>query len=163
MKKTVMILAAMAAVLVSCDKAETDDVKQEEVIETVSSDTVFYSGTLLANASSGDCQTPNTRISINPSDKADSTSITIFKAKLAQRMPAMDIIIPGITVAKNGNVTLLSSETSVPLAMGNPFPNYTVTEFEGEIVNDEITFALKFGSTPTSFSGQKESLKQSQQ
>ncbi|MBO7436766.1 MAG: hypothetical protein J6T97_02985 [Bacteroidaceae bacterium] len=153
MKKTVMILAAMAAVLVSCDKAETDDVKQEEVIETVSSDTVFYSGTLLANASSGDCQTPDTKISINPSDKADSTSITIFKAKLAQRMPAMDITIPNITVQKNGNVTLISSETSVPLAMGNPFPNYTVTEFEGEILNDEITFSLKFGSTPTSFSG----------
>lgn len=154
MKKTVMILAAMAAVLVSCDKAETDDVKQEEVIETVSSDTVFYSGTLLANASSGDCQTPDTKISINPSDKADSTSITIFKAKLANRMPAMDITIPGITVQKNGNVTLISTESSVPLAMGNPFPNYTVTEFEGEILNDEITFSLKFGSTPTSYSGQ---------
>ena len=148
-----MILAAMAAVLVSCDKAETDDVKQEEVIETVSSDTVFYSGTLLANASSGDCQTPDTKISINPSDKADSTSITIFKAKLANRMPAMDITIPGITVQKNGNVTLISTESSVPLAMGNPFPNYTVTEFEGEILNDEITFSLKFGSTPTSYSG----------
>lgn len=153
MKKTVMILAAMAAVLVSCDKAETDDVKQEEVIETVISDTVFYSGTLLANASSGDCQTPDTKISINPSDKADSTSITIFKAKLANRMPAMDITIPGITVQKNGNVTLISTESSVPLAMGNPFPNYTVTEFEGEILNDEITFSLKFGSTPTSYSG----------
>ena len=153
MKKTVMILAAMAAVLGSCDKAETDDVKQEEVIETVSSDTVFYSGTLLANASSGDCQTPDTKISINPSDKADSTSITIFKAKLANRMPAMDITIPGITVQKNGNVTLISTESSVPLAMGNPFPNYTVTEFEGEILNDEITFSLKFGSTPTSYSG----------
>lgn len=153
MKKTVMILAAMAAVLVSCDKAETDDVKQEEVIETVSSDTVFYSGTLLANASSGDCQTPDTKISINPSDKADSTSITIFKAKLANRMPAMDITIPGITVQKNGNVTLISTQSSVPLAMGNPFPNYTVTEFEGEILNDEITFSLKFGSTPTSYSG----------
>ncbi len=148
-----MILAAMAAVLVSCDKAETDDVKQEEVIETVSSDTVFYSGTLLANASSGDCQTPDTKISINPSDKADSTSITIFKAKLANRMPAMDITIPGITVQKNGNVTLISTQSSVPLAMGNPFPNYTVTEFEGEILNDEITFSLKFGSTPTSYSG----------
>lgn len=154
MKKTVMILAAMAAVLVSCDKAETDDVKQEKVIETVISDTVFYSGTLLANASSGDCQTPDTKISINPSDKADSTSITIFKAKLANRMPAMDITIPGITVQKNGNVTLISTESSVPLAMGNPFPNYTVTEFEGEILNDEITFSLKFGSTPTSYSGQ---------
>ena len=154
MKKTVFILAAMAAVLVSCDKAETDNVKQEEDVVTVNSDTVFYSGTLLANASSGDCQTPNTKICINPSDKADSTSITIFKAKLAQRMPAMDIIIPGITVNKNGNVTVLAADSTVPLAMGNPFPNYTVTEFEGEILNDEITFSLKFGSTPTSYSGQ---------
>lgn len=152
MKKTVFILAAMAAVLVSCDKTENDDVKQEDVV-TVSNDTVFYSGTLLANASSGDCETPDTRISINPSDKADSTSITIFKAKLAQRMPAMDIIIPGITVQKNGDVTVLSADSTIPLAMGNPFPNYTVTEFEGEILNDEITFSLKFGSTPTSFSG----------
>lgn len=157
MKKILFVMAALAAVMVSCDKQETEIENQEEIV--VSNDTVFYNGTLIANASSGDCQTPDTRISINPSDKADSISITIFKAKLAQRMPAMDIIIPGITVVKNGNVTLLSSETSVPLAMGNPFPNYTVTEFEGEIVNDEITFSLKFGSTPTSFSGQKESLK----
>ncbi|MBR2395263.1 MAG: hypothetical protein IKB00_01505 [Bacteroidaceae bacterium] len=154
MKKTVFILAAMAAVLVSCDNEETDNIKQEEDVVTVNSDTVFYSGTLLANASSGDCQTPDTKICINPSDKADSTSITIFKAKLAQRMPAMDIIIPGITVNKNGNVTVLAADSTVPLAMGNPFPNYTVTGFEGEILNDEITFSLKFGSTPTSYSGQ---------
>lgn len=152
MKKTVFILAAMAAVLVSCDKAETDNGNQEEIV-TVSNDTVLYSGTLLANASSGDCETPNTTISINPSDKADSTSITIFKAKLAQRMPAMDIIIPGITVQKNGDVTVLSADSTIPLAMGNPFPKYAVTGFEGEILNDEITFSLKFGSTPTSFSG----------
>ena len=154
MKKTVMILAAMAAVLVSCEKEETDNIKQEEDVVTVNSDTVFFSGTLLANASSGDCQTPDTKICINPSDKADSTSITIFKAKLAQRMPAMDITIPGITVQKNGNVTVLAADSTVPLAMGNPFPNYTVTGFEGEILNDEITFSLKFGSTPTSYSGQ---------
>ena len=154
MKKTVFILAAMAAVLVSCDNEETDNIKQEEDVVTVNSDSVFYSGTLLANASSGDCQTPDTKISINPSDKADSTSITIFKAKLAQRMPAMDITIPGITVNKNGNVTVLAADSTVPLAMGNPFPNYTVTGFEGEILNDEITFSLKFGSTPTSYSGQ---------
>ena len=153
MKKILFAMAALAAVMVSCDKQEPETQDQKEEI-TVSNDTVFYKGTLLANASSGDCETPDTKISINPSDKADSTSITIFKAKLAQRMPAMDITIPNITVQKNGNVTLISTETSVPLAMGNPFPNYTVTEFEGEILNDEITFSLKFGSTPTSFSGQ---------
>ncbi|MBO7111958.1 MAG: hypothetical protein J6W18_08420 [Bacteroidaceae bacterium] len=153
MKKSLFMLAALAAVMVSCEKVETDNGGQDDVI-VVENDTVFFTGTLLANASSGDCETPDTRISINPSDKADSTSITIFKAKLAQRMPAMDITIPNITVQKNDGVTLLTSELSVPIAMGNPFPNYTVTEFQGEIANDEITFTLKFGSTPTSFSGQ---------
>ena len=157
MKKILFAMAALAAVMVSCDKQETEMENHEEIV--VSNDTVFYNGTLIANASSGDCETPDTRISINPSDKADSVSITIFKAKLAQRMPAMDIIIPGITIVKNGDVTLLSSESSIPLAMGNPFPAYTVTEFEGEIVNDEITFSLKFGSTPTTFSGQKETIR----
>ena len=152
MKKILFVLAALAAVMVSCDKQETGMENQEKIV--VSNDTVFYKGTLIANASSGDCQTPDTKISINPSDKADSTSITIFKAKLAQRMPAMDIIIPGITVNKNGNVTVLAADSTVPLAMDNPFPNYTVTGFEGEILNDEITFSLKFGSTPTSYSGQ---------
>ena len=153
MKKSLFMLAALAAVMVSCEKVETDNGGQDDVI-IVENDTLFFTGTLLANASSGDCETPDTRISINPSDKADSTSITIFKAKLAQRMPAMDITIPNITVQKNDSVTLLTSELSVPLAMGNPFPNYTVTEFQGEIANDQITFTLKFGSTPTSFSGQ---------
>ena len=152
MKKTLFLLAALAAVMVSCEKVETDNGGQDDVI-VVENDTIFFTGTLLANASSGDCETPDTRISINPSDKADSTSITIFKAKLAQRMPAMDITIPNITVHKNDSVTLLTSELSVPLAMGNPFPNYTVTEFQGEIANDQITFTLKFGSTPTSFHG----------
>ena len=152
MKKTLFMLAALAAVMVSCEKVETDNGGQDDVI-VVENDTLFFTGTLLANASSGDCETPDTKICINPSDKADSTSITIFKAKLAQRMPAMDITIPNITVQKNDGVTLLTSELSVPLAMGNPFPNYTVTEFQGEIANNQITFTLKFGSTPTSFSG----------
>ena len=151
MKKTVLIMAALAAMFVSCDKTETEIDNQEQT--TQKSDSIFYSGILIANASSGDCETPDTKVSINYTDKADSVSISIFKAKLAQRMPAMDIIIPDITVQKNGSVTLLSSQQSIPLAMGNPFPNYTVTEFEGEIVNTELTFSLKFGSTPTSYQG----------
>ena len=37
--------------------------------------------------------------------------------------------------------------------MGGEYPRYTVKDFEGEIVDDQLTFSLKFGSTPTSFSG----------
>ena len=151
MKKTVYLLLALMAAFVSCDKLETEKEEQTETIEK--SDSTFYSGTLVANASSGDCETPDTRVSINATAKADSVTITIFKAKLAQRMPAMDIVIPNITVQKRDNITILTAERAIPLAMGSEFPNYTVTGFSGEIKADELTFSLKFGSTPTSFTG----------
>ncbi len=152
MKKTVFVLVAIVAALVSCDKTESEKDKSEEAIHVLN-DSTFFSGTLLANASSGDCETRDTKVSVNYTDKSDSVSITIFKAKLAQRMPAMDIVIPGINLNNKDNVIVLSSEKSVPLAMGNEFPAYTVTGFVGEINGDSLMFSLKFGSTPTCFGG----------
>ena len=153
MKKTFFLLLALMAAFASCDKVETDNGNENE--NTAKKDSTFYYGTLIANASSGDCETPDTKVSINITDKADSVSITIFRAKLAQRMPAMDIIIPNISVRKNEETTVITSERAIPLAMGNEFPSYTVTEFTGEIKDNELTFSLKFGTTPTSFSGRR--------
>ena len=157
MKKSIFLLLALMAAVISCDKIETDDENKKDATEKNDSiqkiDTLYFSGVLTANASSGDCITPDTKISVNYTDKADSVSITIFKAKLAQRMPAMDIIIPGISVKQEGDVTEISSDNSIPLAMGSEFPAYTVTEFSGFILSDSISFSLKFGKTPTSFAG----------
>lgn len=157
MKKSIFLLLALMAAVISCDKIETDDENKKDASEKNDSiqknDTLFFSGVLTANASSGDCVTPDTKISVNYTDKADSVSITIFKAKLAQRMPAMDIIIPGISVKKEGDVAEISSNNSIPLAMGSEFAAYTVTEFSGFVLSDSISFSLKFGKTPTSFAG----------
>ncbi|MBP5691368.1 MAG: hypothetical protein J6W99_04460 [Bacteroidaceae bacterium] len=162
MKKSIFLLLALMAAVISCDKIETDDENKKDATEQNDSiqndsiqkiDTLYFSGVLTANASSGDCITPDTKISVNYTDKADSVSITIFKAKLAQRMPAMDIIIPGISVKQEGDVTEISSDNSIPLAMGSEFPAYTVTEFSGFVLSDSISFSLKFGQTPTSFAG----------
>ncbi len=145
----------MAAV-VSCDKLDTEneeEKKNEPAVEVI--DTVYFSGTLVAEASSGTTTTPDTRISVNYTDKADSVSISIYQAKLAQRMPAMDIVIPNVTLTKNGGVDAITSASSIPLAMGTEFPAYTVTEFAGQIEGETISFSLKFGNTPTSFSGTK--------
>ena len=162
MKKSIFLLLALMAAVISCDKIETDDENKKDATEQNDSiqndsiqkiDTLYFSGVLTANASSGDCITPDTKISVNYTDKADSVSITIFKAKLAQRMPAMDIIIPGISVKQEGDATEISSDNSIPLAMGSEFPAYTVTEFSGFVLSDSISFSLKFGQTPTSFAG----------
>ena len=145
MKKSIFLLLALMAAVISCDKIETDDENKKDATEKNDSiqenDSIFFSGVLTANASSGDCITPDTKISVNYTDKADSVSITIFKAKLAQRMPAMDIIIPGISVKQEGDVTEISSDNSIPLAMGSEFPAYTVTEFSGFILSDSISFS----------------------
>ena len=162
MKKSIFLLLALMAAVISCDKIETDDENKKDATEQNDSiqndsiqkiDTLYFSGVLTANASSGDCITPDTKISVNYPAKADSVSITRFKANLAQRMPAMDIIIPGISVKQEGDVTEISSDNSIPLAMGSEFPAYTVTEFSGFILSDSISFSLKFGKTPTSFAG----------
>ena len=162
MKKSNFLLLALMAAVISCDKIETDDENKKDATEQNDSiqndsiqkiDTLYFSGVLTANASSGDCVTPDTKISVNYTDKADSVSITIFKAKLAQRMPAMDIIIPGISVKQEGDVAEISSNNSIPLAMGSEFAAYTVTEFSGFVLSDSISFSLKFGQTPTSFAG----------
>ena len=119
MKKSIFYALALMAAVVSCDKLETEneeEKKNEPAVETV--DTVFYSGTLVAEASSGTATTPDTRVSVNYTGKADSVSISIYQAKLAQRMPAMDIIIPNVTLTKNGGVDAITSASSVPLAMG---------------------------------------------
>lgn len=158
MKKSIFLILAVMAVVISCDKIETENENPQKESEQVDSiaknDTIFYSGTLTANASTGDCITPDTKISINLTEKADSISITIFKAKLAQKMPAMDIIIPTISLNVNGDVKEISTERSIPLAMGSEFSAYTVTEFEGIMAADTISFSLKFGKTPTSFRGE---------
>lgn len=143
---------------VSCDKIETEtlnnqtDTGKKENVNN--SDSLFYKGTLKANASSGDCITPDTKISINCTSRTDSVSLSIFKAKLANGMPAMDITIPGISLSREGNTIIMATDSSVPLAMGGQqFPRYTVTQMSGNIESDTIWFSLLFGSTPTSFGG----------
>lgn len=158
MKKTVYLLLVLMAVTVSCDKIETeiakDHVESEKNGTMENSDTLFYKGTLTANASSGDCITPDTRISLNYTDKTDSVSISIYKAKLANGMPAMDIVIPGISIRKEGEITVMTASSSIPLAMGGqPFPRYTVTHFSGNMESDSILFSLLFGSTSTMYGG----------
>ena len=64
---------------------------------------------------------------------------------------SLDVSVPGIVVKKTAKGAILTCDSIVPLAMGGEFPNYTVKGFEGEIIDDDLTFSLNFGSTPTSY------------
>ncbi len=149
MKKSIFFMFALTAILVSCDKSEIENEEPVTVLESTD-----YTGTLTVNASSGAFDTDSVKVSYNATQKADSASITLFQVKFSPRMPlSLDVTIPGITVTQTKKGAILTCDSIVPLAMGGEFPNYTVKGFEGEIIDDELTFSLNFGSTPTSYQG----------
>ena len=149
MKKSIFFMFALTAILVSCDKSEIDNEEPVTVLESTD-----YTGTLTVNASSGAFDTNSVKVSFNVTEKADSASITLFQVKFSPRMPvSLDVTVPGITVTPTKKGAILICDSIVPLAMGGEFPNYTVKGFEGEIIDDELTFSLNFGSTPTSYQG----------
>ena len=149
MKKSIFFMFALTAILVSCDKSEIDNEEPVTVLESTD-----YTGTLTVNASSGAFDTDSVKVSFNVTEKADSASITLFQVKFSPRMPvSLDVTVPGITVMPTEKGAILICDSIVPLAMGGEFPNYTVKGFEGEIIDDELTFSLNFGSTPTSYQG----------
>lgn len=149
MKKSILFMFALTAILVSCDKSEKENEESVTVLESTD-----YTGTLTVNASSGAFDTDSVKVSFNVTEKADSASITLFQVKFSPRMPvSLDVTVPGITVTPTEKGAILICDSIVPLAMGGEFPNYTVKGFEGEIIDDELTFSLNFGSTPTSYQG----------
>lgn len=149
MKKTIYLMLAFAAVFAGCDKSEKENEEPVNVLKSTD-----YSGTLTVNASSGAFDTENVKVSYIATEKADSASIILYQVKFSPRMPvSLDVTVPGIVVKKTAKGAILTCDSIVPLAMGGEFPNYTVKGFEGEIIDDELTFSLNFGSTPTSYQG----------
>lgn len=149
MKKTIYLMLALAAVLVSCDKSEKENEQEAPVLKSTD-----YSGTLTVDASTGTFDTENIKVSFTATDKADSASITMFQVKFSPRMPlTLDVTVPGINVKRTAKGAVLTCDSIIPLAMGGEFPNYKVTGLTGEIVDEELTLSLKFGSTPTSYRG----------
>lgn len=149
MKKSILIMFALTAILVSCDKSEKENEEQVTVLKSTD-----YSGTLTVNASTGAFDTDSVKVSYIATEKADSASIILYQVKFSPRMPlSLDVTVPGIVVRKTEKGAVLTCDSVVPLALGGEYPNYTVKGFEGEIIDDELTFSLNFGSTPTSYQG----------
>ena len=149
MKKSILIMFALTAILVSCDKSEKENEEQVTVLKSTD-----YSGTLTVNASTGAFDTDSVKVSYIATEKADSASIILYQVKFSPRMPlSLDVTVPGLVVRKTEKGAVLNCDSVVPLALGGEYPNYTVKGFEGEIIDDELTFSLNFGSTPTSYQG----------
>ena len=158
MKKTVFMLAAIAALLMSCEKNESEDIMQSENPGTPAQiGASDYTGTVTVVFQGQDYDNDSIKVSFTPNEQGDSASISIYKIRFVPQMPVtIDITIPGITVNKTDGKITITGDSIIPQALGgNPYPRYIVTGFNGEINDSVMTFALKFGDYPTSYQGSK--------
>ena len=144
-KYMLMALAAVAAI--GCNKNNPE--------ETVGPKEGSYVGTVTVNSTSGDVfDNENIEVSFTPSEDGKTATLVMYQIKFTPRMPmTLDVTIPDVNITAEGQDIKLECAEVVPIAMGGPFPNYTVTNLTGKISGDELTFSLIFGATPTSFSG----------
>lgn len=142
--KNLAILSVAVAALFACTKPAP--------VEEPLAPEADYNGTVKVNLTNGDLFTlEDAKVNVTVSEDGKTASIIMYKVKLAPRMPEMDITIPGIQVSQNGRV--LTCEETIPLALGGEFPRFKVTGFTGTRTEEELSFSLVFGNTPTSYKG----------
>lgn len=142
--KSLTILSVALAALFACTKPAP--------VEEPLAPEANYQGTVNVNLTNGDLFTlDEVKVNITVSEDGQTADIIMYQVKLAPRMPQLDITIPGVQLSQNGRV--LTCEETIPLALGGEFTNYKVTGLTGTRSEEELSFSLKFGSTPTSFTG----------
>jgi hypothetical protein len=142
-----MLLALAAVAAIGCNKNNPE--------ETVGPKEGSYVGTVTVNSTSGEVfDNENIEVSFTPSEDGKTATLVMYQIKFTPRMPmTLDVTIPEVSISTEGQDIKLECAEVVPIAMGGPFPNYTVTNLTGKISGGELTFSLNFGATPTSFKG----------
>ena len=142
-----MFLALATLAAIGCNKNTPE--------ETAGPKEGSYVGTVTVNSTSGEVfDNENIEVSFTPSKDGKTATLVMYQIKFTPKMPMkLDVTIPDVNISAEGEDIKLACAEVVPLAMGGPFPNYTVTDLTGKISGDNLTFSLNFGATPTSFSG----------
>ena len=142
-----MLLALAALAAIGCNKNTPE--------ETAGPKEGSYVGTVTVNSTSGEVfDNENIEVSFTPSEDGKTATLVMYQIKFTPKMPmTLDVTIPDVNISAEGEDIKLACAEVIPLAMGGPFPNYTVTNLTGKISGDNLTFSLNFGATPTSFSG----------
>ena len=145
MKIKALSIALAALALIACEKTP----------EPIVPERADYVGTLTVEATAGTVVNAEARVEFLPYQDG-SAELTLYEVKFSPRMPlTLDVTIPGITLTSTPEKVILSGDDIVPFALGGNYPDYKVTELQGEVVGDKLTVSLKFGGIQTTYEGQK--------
>ena len=146
MKIKFFAIALAALTLVACDKTP------QPIVPVLT----YYLGEATVESTAGTVVNADARVEFLP--YTDGTAdLTLYELSFSPKMQMkLDVTVPGVTYVSTPEKITFSGDEIIPFAMaGNQFPQYTVTDLKGEIVGDKLTFTLKFGGIPTTYTGEK--------
>ena len=114
-----------------------------------------YIGKLTVNQNDGSVfEQENVEINIDIADD-NTMKIIMNQVKFAEGMGIkLDMTIEGIETLETDSGLSISGDNIIPTAMnGIEFPQYIITEMEGEVTTQNITFSMMCGEFPLTFSG----------
>lgn len=151
MKKFLSMMAFVAVLVSSCGEDNKDNPGSEEAV------TYSYVGSTVTEYSGQSCTTENVVLEVTASESGTAIDILFNQVKFVDRMPALDIIVPGVACAENGDKGYsFAGENIVPL-MGKEglveYPKYTVKSVSGNYDEAQISVSVTFGDYPVTYAG----------
>ena len=148
--KTLLLLAVTAIFITACGK---DEEPEPIIVE----DGTYIGAMTVYSTVGGPVLHIQEGVTIKIKNGIGGTmDIEMQQVQFAPNMPVkIDMTIPGITSQVTTTEYALSGNDIIPLALGGPFPQYTIKDFEGTLTSQNAIFSMICGVFPLSFEGTK--------
>ena len=149
MKKLVFLLATML-VLTACDENKPETAEEQASVTFAKATYFEASGTnTVPNVEGENKDQPFSMDNVRAEVvlQTDNTlNINLYGIKFASKMPAIDMVIPGVQYTRTADKITLSGDNIIPTMGNNPVERYVVTNLTGTITADLLTITNNYAT-----------------
>lgn len=143
----ILLIATIVTFFAACDKNK-DNGNDNQNGGNTNTELTEITFNVMSNVG-GDTPYTQENVSVIVEKKGEVIDMKLQKVKFAEKMPAMDITIPGIAISNE----TLSGDGIIPLTMGGEFPAYTITNLEGTMTKNNLSVSMMCGKYPLQLTG----------
>lgn len=152
MKSIKFLFSALCALslLAACEKEEQPTPQEPEN----PANAMTYVGTIEVDQNDGTTFTKESIEVAYEISEEGKMNIVMYQVKFAEAMPlTLDMTIEGVEYTTSDNGYALTGNNIVPIAMGGPFEQFTITNLTGEATKEGLTLNFICGTYPVSYQG----------
>lgn len=146
-------LLGLATILfAACDDNSGDDTGKTLLPE----DNTYVGTFVVAPDTENELTLDDAQVEFAVNENGETARMNMLKVKFAERMPEMDIAVPGVELTETDNGYSLSGEGIIPIAMGGEFPERTITGLTGRATTETLSFDMMCGDYRLIFTGSRQ-------